>query len=342
MAAIAMVLTVFNGCTKEELKTSPDEVVAKTDKADVYLENGYLAFKNMNAVDSVINLLSKMSRNEKDLWEQKIGLTSARYEFDKLFDEYEKITSKEEFLKFKAKYAIQLKFNEMDDTDCSIDYPFISTFFVPVLNKKGIFKVGLSLFQFTKENEIIVLDGDMKKLENPSAYSNDKNVIVTLNLKSGGRNEMDQLIDNFGGWKTRGDRRLLNELRISHFISWNQPVIGGTTFVTKAYQIYLRQRCQKDAFIGGWKDYSTTYSVKNFLYKIGSGKTENLFDDISPEVNPKYDWPIYGYHIDLTYGGGVDFNYLERPLTSMQADVSCRGFDGIPYQISYVKHYSFP
>lgn len=146
MAVIAMVLTVFNACTKDELKTAPDEGIAKTSKADVYLENGYLAFKNMNAVDSVMNVLSKMTRQEKDAWEQQMGLKSARAEFDKLFDEYEKLTSKEEFLKFKSKYADQLKFNEMDETDCSIDYPYISTFFRPVLNNNGVFKVGLSLF----------------------------------------------------------------------------------------------------------------------------------------------------------------------------------------------------
>lgn len=123
MAVFAMVLTVFNACTKDELKTIPDDGIAKTGKADVYLENGYLAFKNMDAVDSVINVLNSMSRQEKDAWEQKIGLKSARAEFDQLFDEYEKLTTKEAFLKFKAKYADKLKFNEMDETDCSIDYP---------------------------------------------------------------------------------------------------------------------------------------------------------------------------------------------------------------------------
>ena len=133
MAAIAMVLTVFNACTKDELKTIPDEGIAKTSKADVYLENGYLAFKNMNAVDSTMNVLSKMTRQEKDAWEQKIGLKSARYEFSILFDEYEKLTSKEEFLKFKSKYAAQLKFNEMDESDCSIDYPYESTLNIPLL-----------------------------------------------------------------------------------------------------------------------------------------------------------------------------------------------------------------
>ena len=95
MAAIAMVLTVFNACTKDELpagKQVSGELNSK--KPDVYLENDYLAFKNMNVVDSVINLLNGMTRQEKEAWEQKMGVTSARHEFDKLFDMYEGIATR--------------------------------------------------------------------------------------------------------------------------------------------------------------------------------------------------------------------------------------------------------
>jgi len=289
----------------------------------------------------VIKDLSKMSRQEKDAWEQKIGLKSARYEFSILFDEYEKLTSKEEFLKFKSKYANQLMFNEMDVTDCSIDYPFASTFFSPVLNNKGVFKVGLSLFKFTKENQIIILDGDMNKLENLSSYANDNTIIISSKLKSGGRKDADEIIDNFGNWNTSGDRRLLNELRIAYWVIWNQPVVGGTTFVTKGYNFYLRQRCQKNTLFG-WSNYSTTYVFNNIFCKVRSLPTANWSFGISPEVNPYYDWLLYNYQIDLTVSGGADLNYLVRPLVSMQGDVSCRGFNGVPYTIIHREHSIFP
>jgi len=344
MAVLAMVLTVFNACTKDELKTAPDEGLTKTSKADVYLENGYLAFKDMNAVDSTITFLSKMTRQEKDAWEQKIGLKSARYEFDILFDEYEKLASKEEFLKFKSKYADQLKFNEMDETDCSIDYPYESTYYASVMNNKGIFKVGLSLFKYTKENQIIVLDGDMKKLENLSAYANDKTVLVSKKLKDGGQYTSNSCLENFGNWHYVSgitDRRLINEIWINEWVYWNHPY-GSPTYVTKGFQYYLHQASQKNTLLGGWSNYSTTYVAQNVLWKAGSGVTMQAYCGTSPEVNPDFNWIIYTYETNQTYSGGADLNYLPRPLFSIQADVSCRGFDGITYPILWKNHSIFP
>ncbi len=69
-AIVAVALTIFNGCQKKE-QVLIDEVQPQVAvKPDVYVENGYLAFKNMEAVDSVIQLLSTMNRNEKKVWEQ--------------------------------------------------------------------------------------------------------------------------------------------------------------------------------------------------------------------------------------------------------------------------------
>ncbi len=347
MAAIAMVLTVFNGCTKEELKTSPDDVIAKTGKADVYLENGYLAFKNMNAVDSVINLLSKMSRNEKDLWEQKIGLKSARFEFDKLFDEYEKITTKEEFLKFKAKYATQLKFNEMDDTDCSIDYPYISTFFIPVLNRKGIFKVGLSLFQYTKENQIIILDGEMKKLENLTAYMNDKNVIQKTSLKVARSKNGFVMMDEFVGncpfnpkqaYWTTGDRRLLNQLTIDMWVYWEDT--DPLLVVNKGYKFCLKQNAQKKSWLVGWRNYGTIYEFKNVNYKIDNNAYRTVIyanGGVSPEVSAGVNWIIVSYEESKFVGSpGWSYEYL-KPIFNFDANVSCRGLDGILYPIVHLE-----
>ncbi|MDP2161110.1 MAG: hypothetical protein Q8K02_11545, partial [Flavobacterium sp.] len=74
LAMVATVLTIFNGCQKDELvrqlaNEQPQAVV----KPDVYVENGYLVFKNMEAVDSVIQLLGKMTTTEKEAWEIKLG-----------------------------------------------------------------------------------------------------------------------------------------------------------------------------------------------------------------------------------------------------------------------------
>ncbi|HOE06005.1 MAG TPA: hypothetical protein PLZ52_12380 [Bacteroidales bacterium] len=109
-AVVAAALTIFNGCQKEELtvrqltdEVQPQEVV----QPDVSVENGYLAFKNIEVVDSIIHLLNKMTTSEKATWENQLGFKSARAEFDALFEEYDNLPTYEAFLAFKEKYNVE-------------------------------------------------------------------------------------------------------------------------------------------------------------------------------------------------------------------------------------------
>jgi hypothetical protein len=183
LAMVAVALTIFNGCQKDELVLI-DEQSQLAIKPDVYVENGYLAFKNMEAVDSVIQLLGKMTKTEKEAWETQLGFKSARAEFDKLFDEYDKLESYQDFLTFKKRNSDNLKFNESDPDDCSIDYPFATKYFTPVINTKGIYKVGRTIVKYTSDNQIAILDGDINKLNNLNSAVNDKMIISIPQLKS--------------------------------------------------------------------------------------------------------------------------------------------------------------
>ncbi len=65
-AMTAALLTIFNGCQKDELIDQGVDVQSQdVIKPDVYAENGYLAFKNIGTVDSMIQILSKMTMEEK-------------------------------------------------------------------------------------------------------------------------------------------------------------------------------------------------------------------------------------------------------------------------------------
>lgn len=337
MAAIALVLTVFNACQKDELKIPSDDGIAKVSKPDVYLENGYLAFKNMNAVDSVINVLGMMSRQEKDSWEQQMGLKSARSEFDKLFDEYEKLTSKEDFLKFKSKYADRLKFNEMDETDCSIDYPYQDSFFAPVMNSSGILKVGISLFKFTRENQITILDGDLEKLNNISKFPNDNNIILSTTLKSTNDGSSTTNVTGFLGWRTSGDRRLWNDLNWTKYI-YSLPGYPFPTFKV-VYIGYLRQQGQKKTLFG-WVNYSTQYIVEDIWYQEGN-QPKTLIrsgNHISTETTPYYDWGFS--YTEYTTPSSSSYDNAIRPTMSCKGNVSFRGFT-FTYPITYSEHTGF-
>ena len=61
LVVMAAIITAFGSCQKEEpdlIGEQPQAVV----KPDVYVKNGYLVFKNMNSVDSVIQVLGKIRK----------------------------------------------------------------------------------------------------------------------------------------------------------------------------------------------------------------------------------------------------------------------------------------
>ncbi len=325
-AIVAVALTIFNGCQKEEqvlIDAQPQAVV----KPDVYVENGYLAFKNMNAVDSVIQLLSKMDRTGKEAWEQQIGFKSARSDFDALFDEYDKLESYEAFLSFKEKNRGKLKFNEMDEDDCSIDYPFATGYFLPVLNSKGVYKVGKSIIKYTMDDQIVIADGDINKLKNLSAFMNDDMIIVMPKLKSSDRitNGIHSFPEDnpngtYNSWHRKpniGGRKLKNELYIDRYWVWESQYVWKT-----GYYIYLNQHGQKIRW-GKWRNYKTRYGITDIKIKVGSGSTfEDIRVHISPERKPSVNFYLNHYEITTTSAPG----FLSIPSVSFAAKVTFRGF----------------
>ena len=323
-AIVAVALTIFNGCQKSDEQVLIDEVQPQAVvKPDVYVENGYLAFKNINAVDSVIQLLSKMSTAEKESWEQQIGLKSARSDFDALFDEYDKLESFNEFLAFKERNKEKLKFNEMDEDDCSIDYPFATKYFVPVLNTKGLYKVGSSIVKYTEDNQIIVLDGDVNKLNNLDKYANDEMVVNMRKLKS----YVTTVYDNFendnntngpGYWfqSSSGKRRLRNQLSRDNYLYYS----GSTP--TSGWKIIFYQQGKKKNWRGKWKSYRTIYGVENVSIKVGNFPTYSYHT-----YTPSYTGDVYDstreFASDHQVGTSALFYYY--PTVIFSCDTYSRG-----------------
>jgi len=324
LAIVAVALTIFNGCQKDELVLI-DEQPQVVVKPDVYVENGYLAFKNMEAVDSVIQMLGKMKRSEKEVWEQQIGLKSARAEFDKLFNEYDKLESYEEFLAFKKRNSDKLKFNEMEPDDCSIDYPFATGYFLPILNIEGIYKVGRSIIKFTEDNQYVIADGDLNKLNNIEDYLNDKMVYTLPRLKT---NEItglhsfpeDDPKTHNNEWHRKANidnRKLKNQLYVDRYSVW----VDENVWVT-GYWVYLNQHGQKISW-GNWRDYSTTYGITQIKSQVGSGPIrQDIRTNISAEANPSVNFYLENYQITTTYYIG----YLSIPSINFAAKVSFNGF----------------
>ncbi len=343
-AMLAVVLTVFNACQKDELVIEePGAIASSVEKPDVYVENGYLAFKGFQAVDSVMNILTKMTREERNAWDTQMGFKSAYADFEKLFDEYEQLKSQEGFLVFKQKYQERLSFNDADLEDNSIDYPFISTAFTPVLNQDGMMKVAKSVYKYTKTNRISIYDGDLNKLAHLDQYSDDKMVDITSNLKSTG--SQTTLIDDFGNdnpddsgdrWWRKGKRRLLNELKIERINTWHHDYVWK-----RAVKVYFEQRGQKKSW-GSWNDYRTVYEFSNLYFRYGSIPTGYNSGDTSSEVRPSAKVYLYTYDEEITMPPNISPAYLPILTTSLKCNTTFRGFGGTMEPLDHIEHSGFP
>jgi hypothetical protein len=355
LLTLLAVLTVFNGCQKDEpvlIDEQPQEVV----KPDVYAENGYLVFKDINTVDSIILVLAGFNQIEKEAWERQFSYVSARSQFDALFDEYEKLGSMEEFNRFKERNRGKLRFNDFDPEDNSIDYPFVTELLVPVLNSNGLVKIGTALSKFTDEDQIVVLDGDFNKLNNIEKYAESGEVLLLPRLKS---TEYDYVYSDFASycpfprgsgntpipnrWWTEGDRRLNNELKTDVVFLYYEHLGNSNYLYHYRRTYYLKQRAQKRSW-GNWNDYKTDYSLaeaKAFLDNELRYCPTKLY---SPEVRPAAIFTLFRFQLTIPYSGNpYYFNpTFGAPLFSFSGKTSCRGFGYEDFFIMHSMHSGFP
>ena len=302
---MVLALTFFNGCQKDELVSQladvqPQQVV----KPDVYVENGYLAFKDMEAVDSVKQMLEKMTLNEVEMWENDLGFISAKTYFEPIFKEAENVSTADEIKTFKEKYKEVLKWEEFNSSESTFDYPYYYTNFVSLINKDGYLKIGRSLFIYNKENRITILDGDISKIEDAMNFKgNDNNILIAgngYNLKS-----INTLIGltNFEGqygndadptddWCTwSSTRRMKTGLQFEDFVYQNNYGLYDGY-----YNIYLWQRAQKKV-LGIWVNYSVRYRYGNMIYKENNiTKAANSGYVTSPSTQSTL-WTIYSAYV---------------------------------------------
>ncbi|MEE4198555.1 MAG: DUF4848 domain-containing protein, partial [Bacteroidales bacterium] len=343
IAMTAVALTIFNGCQKDELGVSqladevqPQEVV----QPDVYVENGYLAFKDLNALDSLIKVLNTMTPDEINSWENSIGFISARTYYSPIFKESERISSFEEMVAFKEKYKNVLKWNKLDSNDYTFDYPFYKTGLVPVMNKDGIFKIGRSLVKYAKDKKIIIADGDTDKVELALSLNKSTDGIIIYNhndlLKSSSEHfTITYFTDDYPPESIDGSyirwsssRKMQNKFAYEAFTYklYNGLWEGG-------YQVYLRQNARKKTW-GIWVNYYTVYKVSGLTYKKNGVTLFTLGSYTSPETKP------YNFiYIDRTITASNVLNEPSIPVPyplDFACSSTCRGFDYYPIGIDYV------
>lgn len=164
-------LGIFTACEKSDEFSGTDSQLLNTSKPDVYSENGYLVLKDFETADHLRKLLQNKSLEEQFIWENQIGLKSAKMFRAQASD---KLAGYEDFDNAK-KYAEQLvKEGYYNMKDSSLCYPFSDYSWDCVLNKDGLIKIGNVLYCFQKDAQISVIDGSEKTLSqflsNPESW----------------------------------------------------------------------------------------------------------------------------------------------------------------------------
>ncbi len=338
LAVMAVVLTLFSACQQEELDVNEPQIAgANKNTPDVYAENGYMAFKDLLVLDSVLNVLSDMTREQQLQWELSYNFISVNTSLQPLFEKSEQLKTEEEWAEFKASNLETLKWED----DYSFDYPFVHTSLVPVLNKDGMVKIGQSLYKYNKENKIVVLDGDYSKLAQAVKTNESSDNVIVFGkegtLKAASENMITDFKDDYTDFNTDGDfiewsssRRMRNRLYCERFTYRTESGMwhGG-------YRINLYQQAQKKG-IFGWKNYYTKYSVQNIYYKEnGAIKVNDSGKHYSAEVKPSRSFNVWTQITDASFFE-IPLSSISRPSPiNFSCGSSCRGFDYYPIFIDY-------
>ncbi|WP_346859063.1 DUF4848 domain-containing protein [uncultured Draconibacterium sp.] len=333
-----VVLSIFNACQKSDelIDQSIDVQQQEAVKPDVYSENGYLVFKEIEAVDSVVNILLRMTTEEKENWERDLGIKSARAEFERLNQIYDNLDTKEEILDFKSRYQNKLTFKGSEPEDWSIDYAFNTVYFVPVLNEDGVFKIGESLIKYTKNDHIIILDGDQEKLKNLNKFSNNEMVVYAPRLKSSDENRIylddfpdDNLDKDYGvvdiwSYNDSRTRRLRNEL------IWDNYYYSEGSNINSGWKLLFHQKGEKKGTFG-WKRYKTVYGVRNIYVKVGSFPSQNLYYNVA-DYTPEVYYSTRECAADHLIGATTLWSY--RPPVDFSSETYSQGL-GVWYTVDH-------
>jgi hypothetical protein len=247
LAMVATVLTIFNGCQKDELVSQlADEQPQLVVKPDIYVEGDYLVFKNFEVLDSLSKELNNKADETIKDFEAKIGFKSAYSYLRELKNKVEGLSESEipNFLEnvFKRGY-----FNKESN---DFAYPFTIESFATVLNPDGKVQIGKTIYRFEGATQFI--KADLSGLDNKKDIVNvEKKVLLDTNmnkLKSGDVTLKEVLIG------TTGSLRCKLEFKRDYLPVKDWIIVGGQLeYVTVGYN---------------WRYYHRFYSYnQGWLYK---------------------------------------------------------------------------
>jgi hypothetical protein len=256
----------------------------------VKMENGYLVFKDLNSFYETLKTVNTFKDNESRfaLWESGLGFRSQYSQLMKVRKELDAAGSEPEQRAMINRYAKDFIYNDMFGTfDLKNGQHFIS----PVLNEKGMVRIGNALIRYkdgatlsTATNYAVLSStDDARQLENNEAVKTFKGQIPAA-AAADARFDVNPYQDantltrsHFGEVFTEGDRKFncqLNEDWTTFPLYDQNNQFIAFTFM---WRVYLRFSHQKRGLFGWNQNASHTYVV-NIDYTM-RGKVYPVFEN---------------------------------------------------------------
>ena len=278
-ALMAVVLTIFSACQEDgPVVEQPQAVASLLEKADVYMENGYLAFKDYETLDSIEQKLHGSDFATIRSFEDQMGFKSA---YSYLYEAKQKV---EELPENQAKSYLKKLSEEgyFDFRDTNFVYPFYAETFAVVLNTEGKVKIGDVIYQFEGNDQIVTPD------ENSAAFKNCKDtspIRISMNLELSRLKSAELLKEMF----TKDNHlRTKAELKREHYYIYGPIDIGGGQTVSgkigEGSKVYFRYHSYRQY---SWykSDRPTKFNTRLIRARIGG-------NDIFPYYNYNPSIPV--------------------------------------------------
>ncbi|RRB06312.1 hypothetical protein [Larkinella rosea] len=277
-----------------------DQLKDLTVKGDYEVRNGILHFKDVNSYHSTEDYLEKLSTEQRVIFSRQIGFTSLLDVDNRANALFEQAKNQDEFVKLLRDYQdlYQLE-NEMVKPNFNLQH-------ASVLNRQGMVYIGKVLYRFTKDEEIIVFDGDINKALQANTNKYVKKVSLSGNSNPNGRPMAS--CSRFYHENASSDRKGTCETTFK----WELELLEGTGYspgdVWYVQQvIYTVGLPYKKNWLGSWVRYSTGNTLD----------TRYQFDFTSPVTNGGVPFSASVNYMYSNTWDSIDYRYLLNSSTEV-------------------------
>lgn len=327
-------LCLLLACNKAPIE-QVEPVVSK--KPTLEVDNGVLVFPDFLTFQRILDSVNQIPDNQKDAWEKSLGFTSARRNYNEVSDRLSEATTEAQFKTLLNTYGDDLIL-EGDELKTVTG----NNYFNPVVNAKGIVRVGKDYYRFYKGMETIVLNGSVDKViaASKSGISDKEAGIIQYSLMEDKTNAKvlgGQTCDNVTLSECLAQtstRKSFHKLEFSRYIG---VLTDPNTYLPTAWiqraTVQLHFSAQKKVLFT-WNSYATTYKCNTLDYEDNDNKSVHLVDLFSNGDYNEWYYQLNFRNWQTPYSEPMPA-YCSPYIYSFQCNATSRGTDPVSCTFTY-------